>query len=187
MKVLLKRRQLVMTTLVVALGAAVFVNWYFTKNPVSATDGTGESKEYVQNLGEAKYVNASGDTSEAETENKDAVDVFAAVRLNRTKAHDEALDSLKSSLDEVSVDSDAAESVVKSVDELSSSIKKEADIEALITSKIGAECVVIINNGKVQVIVEGGFLTAENVVIIADIVNANTNIKSADLTVSEAK
>ena len=32
MNVLIKRRQLILATLVVALGAAVFVNWYYTGN-----------------------------------------------------------------------------------------------------------------------------------------------------------
>ena len=47
MNLLIKRRQLVMATLVVALGAAVFVNWYFTNssNNVAGVDET--TNEYV--------------------------------------------------------------------------------------------------------------------------------------------
>ena len=59
MNVILKRRQLILATLVVALGAAVFVNWYYTGNSSLSTEDTTGS-EYVQNLGEAKYVKSPG-------------------------------------------------------------------------------------------------------------------------------
>ena len=62
MNVIIKKRQLLVAALTVALGAAVLVNWYFTnsgdKKLADNTETT--SGEYVQNLGEAKYVNAEG-------------------------------------------------------------------------------------------------------------------------------
>ena len=99
MNVLLKRRQLIMATLVIALGAAVFVNWYFTRTSDNVKTGEGESENYVQNLGEARYVNANKNSEQGETAAQDtkADDSFAEIKLNRTKAHDEALDCLKSS------------------------------------------------------------------------------------------
>ena len=54
MNLLIKRRQLVMATLVVALGAAVFVNWYFTNSSRNVAGTNETTNEYVQNLGEAK-------------------------------------------------------------------------------------------------------------------------------------
>lgn len=186
MNALLKRRQLIMATLVIALGAAVFVNWYFTRTSDNVKTNESESENYVQNLGEARYVNASKNSQPSETAAPND-DSFAEIKLNRTKAHDEALDVLKSSLDSAAVDSSAAESVAKSVDELSAAIKCEADTEALISSKIGASCVVVINNNKIQVIVEKGKLNEENALIISDIVAKSTDIPSENLTVSEAK
>ena len=49
MNLLIKRRQLVMATLVVALGAAVFVNWYFTKSSENVAGTNEATNEYVQN------------------------------------------------------------------------------------------------------------------------------------------
>lgn len=189
MNVLLKRRQLIMATLVIALGAAVFVNWYFTRTSDNVKTGEGESENYVQNLGEARYVNANKNSEQGETAAQDAKadDSFAEIKLNRTKAHDEALDCLKSSLDSAPVDSKTAESVAKSVDELSAAIKCEADTEALISSKIGASCVVVINNDKIQVVVEKGKLNEETALIISDIVASSTDIPRENLMVSEAK
>ena len=64
MGMVIKRRQLVMATMVVALGAAVFVNWYFTKpniqtNESVQTAGSVTEKSDTVNLGDAEYVNSS--------------------------------------------------------------------------------------------------------------------------------
>ncbi len=58
MNMLIKRRQLIMATLVVALGSAVFVNWYFTNSDGNVVNTSETTNEYVQNLGEAKYVDS---------------------------------------------------------------------------------------------------------------------------------
>ena len=69
MNVILKRRQLILATLVVALGAAVFVNWYFTNSSDNVAGVNDTTNEYVQNLGEAKYVNSD----KVETDKKEDV------------------------------------------------------------------------------------------------------------------
>ena len=65
MNLLIKRRQLIMATLVVALGSAVFVNWYFTNSDANVVEESEKGSEYVQNIGEAKYVNS--DNAKTET------------------------------------------------------------------------------------------------------------------------
>ncbi|MDR0314835.1 MAG: hypothetical protein LBH71_02660, partial [Oscillospiraceae bacterium] len=65
MSMIIKRRQLVMATMVVALGAAVFVNWYFTKPHIDQT-GIQSGRSVTQdqdtnkvNLGDAEFVNST--------------------------------------------------------------------------------------------------------------------------------
>ena len=57
------KRQIVLATLVVALGAAVFVNWYYTKpDAEKANTGVTVTEEVTQaagNLGDALLVNSS--------------------------------------------------------------------------------------------------------------------------------
>lgn len=214
MNMLIKRRQLLMATLVVALGAAVFVNWYFTRSDENLITEKENGSEYVQNLGEAKYVesenvktqnvesknvttgkketkNDKSDSSETnkmenKTENK-SEDVFSEIKLNRTKAHDKAIDELKNTLDTVTVDSVLAERVAKSVDELSDAIKAEADIETLIKAKTGASSVVVINNNGAEIVIEKGKLTEESVLIITELVTENTDIPVENIKISETK
>ena len=120
MNVLIKRRQLILATLVVALGAAVFVNWYYAGNNStiqSPEETTGN--EYVQNLGEAKYVNATGEEA----------DYFSEVKLNRQKSRDEALDKLNKSLEKAKSGSEEANKITKNIDNLTAQIKLESDVE----------------------------------------------------------
>lgn len=180
MNFIVKRRQLILATLVVALGAAVFVNWYYTGNNSLEKSEETTGSEYVQNLGEAKYVNAevSADTN--------ATDYFTTVKLNRQKSRDEALDKLNTSLKNVKTGSEEAETVTASIDKLTSQIKQENDIETLITAKISGECVVVMNDGSVQVVVKKGALNEDTALQITDIVTANTKLEASAVKISES-
>ena len=161
MNLLIKRRQLIMATLVVALGSAVFVNWYFTNSDNKTVEESEMGSEYVQNIGEAKYVNSDNAKTEATTNNATATaskntDYFTTVKLKRTKAHDEALADMKALLKEAPESSKSAEEISESIDSLSKTIKLEADIEALISAKLKCQCVVMINNDNAEVVVTKG-------------------------------
>lgn len=180
MSMLVKKRQLVMATLVVALGAAVFVNWYYTRS-TDSPEKDGNKTEYIQNLGEAKYVSANVQTEPV------AEDVFAEIKLNREKSRDEALDNLKTTLNGLPVDSEAAQSVAKSVDEYGRAVKEESDIESLISAKLSISSVAVINKDKAQIIVEKGKLNEESVLVITDIVTSNSSVKAENVKITEAK
>lgn len=176
MNVILKRRQLILATLVVALGAAVFVNWYYTgNNSLKQSEETTES-EYVQNLGEAKYVNADAT----------ATDYFSEVKLNRQKTRDEALDKLNTSLKNAKTGTEEAKSITDSIDKLTLQIKQENDIESLITAKISGECVVVINDSSAQIVVKKGALNEDTALQIMDIVTTNTKLDASNIKITES-
>ncbi len=178
MNVLIKRRQLILATLVVALGAAVFVNWYYTGNnaKVQSPEETTES-EYVQNLGEAQYVNATGDEA----------DYFSQVKLNRQKSRDEALEKLNKSLEKVKSGSEEAKEITESIDELTAQIKLESDVEALISAKLASECVAVINEKSAQVVVGKDALSEDAALQIIDVITTNTNLSAEKIKITESK
>ncbi len=176
---IIKRRQLILATLVFALGAAVFVNWYYTGNNTLSSDEGTTAPEYVQNLGEAKYVNAEAETVSA--------DYFTEARLNRKKSNDEALEKLNKSLGSAAAGTDEAGSIAREIDELTNQIKTEDTLVNLISAKTGGECVVIITNGATQVIVEKGLLNEEVALQIMDIITRNTDLEPTKVTMSEPK
>ena len=191
MNLLIKRRQLIMATLVVALGAAVFVNWYFTNSSRNVAGVNDTTNEYVQNLGEAKYVNSDKANTDEKDDNATATaskntDYFATVKLKRTKAHDEALADMKALLKEADEGSKSAQEISKCIDALSKTIKLEADIEALISAKLKCECVVMINNDNAEVVVTKGNLNDASILQIMDAVLNNTSVKAENIKISES-
>ena len=183
-----------MATLVVALGSAVFVNWYFTNSSNNVAGVNDTTSEYVQNLGEAKYVNSDKADTTEKSEKKDNAtataskntDYFATVKLKRTKAHDDALEKMKTLLKEAPEKSESAEEISNSIDALSKTIKLEADIEALISAKLKCECVVMINNDNVEVVVTKGNLNDASILQIMDAVLNNTEVKAENIKISES-
>ncbi|MBO5065922.1 MAG: SpoIIIAH-like family protein [Clostridia bacterium] len=189
MNVIIKRRQLILATLVVALGAAVFVNWYYTgSNSLESTAET-TNPQYVQNLGEAKYVNA--DSNSSKNTNGNAVtgtsDYFSTVKLNRQKSKDEALEKLNKSLSSAKTGSDEAKAITESINNLTQRVKAESDIEALISAKISGECVVVLNEDSAQVIVKKGALNSETALQIMDIVTTNSKLSAEKVKISESQ
>ncbi len=191
MNLLIKRRQLIMATLVVALGSAVFVNWYFTNSDNKSVEEGETGSEYVQSIGEAKYVNSNQTDANKKENNATAAsskntDYFTTVKLKRTKAHDEALADMKALLKESEDGSKGAEEISKSIEALSKTIKLEADIEALISAKLKCECVVMINNDNAEVVVTKGNLNDASILQIMDAVLNNTEIKAENVKISES-
>ena len=191
MNLLIKRRQLIMATLVVALGSAVFVNWYFTNSDNKTVEESETGSEYVQSIGEAKYVNSDNAKTESTTQNATATaskntDYFTTVKLKRTKAHDEALADMKALLKEAPESSKSAEEISESIDSLSKTIKLEADIEALISAKLKCQCVVMINNDNAEVVITKGNLNDASILQIMDAVLNNTDVKAENVKISEA-
>lgn len=191
MNLLIKRRQLIMATLVVALGSAVFVNWYFTNSDNKSVEEGETGSEYVQSIGEAKYVNSNQTDANKKENNATAAsskntDYFTTVKLKRTKAHDEALADMKALLKESEDGSKGAEEISKSIEALSKTIKLEADIEALISAKLKCECVVMINNDNAEVVVTKGNLNDAGILQIMDAVLNNTEIKAENVKISES-
>ena len=181
MNVIIKKRQIIMSALVLALGSAVFINWYFTK-PESAPADNKEPVSYSV-IGDAQYVSSSRISAEQATEE----DKLSETRMTRKKTHDEAFEKLKDVIGNPSSAKSAVDSAAQQLAELTDCVKLEADIEALVKSKCGFGCVVIINGDSAEVVCEKGGLDSTAILHIKDIFLKHTSIKSENITIFEAK
>jgi stage III sporulation protein AH len=185
MNMIIKKRQLVTATLIIALGAAVFVNWYYTKPEAQKAEAAANTAKSVQdvreadNLGDAQYVIASG--------NSDGKDLFAQSELNRKKAHDEAAELFQKIIKDESSSETAVKEASEKLAKLSEQIKLEADVETLISAKTGKSCLVIIDDESAQVIVPPGILNDTVTVQIKDIILNKTGFSSKNITIVELK
>ena len=176
---IIKKKQLISLALVLTLGAAVFVNWYFSRPGVKSVIDTSKTtvNRQVENLGDAQYVSATNVSSET----------LADFKVKREAAHDEAKETLNAIVKDAKSDSEAAEEAAESLAELSKDIKSEADLENLITAKISSDCVVIIDSGICQVIVGKNILTENISLQIKDLVMKQANIPAENITIVELK
>ncbi|MDR3344268.1 MAG: SpoIIIAH-like family protein [Oscillospiraceae bacterium] len=186
-----KKRNLLLATLVVALACAVFVNWYYTRPPADepangkAQTTTVRDNQQV-NLGDAQYVGNVNDEEAAVAANASA-EYFAAAKLRRQSAQDKAKETLSKVIADNKSNEKAIESANKALTELAEAIKKEADIENLITAKLAGDCVVILNGESVEVIVQGGKLNDQSVLQVKDICVNQTKLPPGAVTVVEQK
>ncbi len=185
---IIKKRQLLLSTLVVALAAAVFVNWYYTRPHVESASVSATTKSDSQDsakLGDARYV-ISTDVTYSETDAiAQANEYFASADLRRKSARDEACEALNDIIKDSSSSADAVEKASAAMAKITDNITLEADIENLITAKVGCKNLVILNNGNAEIIVENGALDGDSVVQIKEIAVKQTGYASSAITIIE--
>lgn len=199
-----KGRGVTLATLVLALGAAVYMNWNFTQNvpqTVSAepeaaavSANTGDSVAVLdpleteaaeptgnKNYGEAQLVSASQDSGD---------DFFESARLARTKARDEALDSIQKTLKNASLSEEEKEKLTEELELQVSNITSETSLENKIKAKGFADCVVTlgVSRADVTVMTESDALTADEVTQIRDVLLTSCRgLEASDITITEVK
>lgn len=188
------KRQLVLASLVVALGAAVYLNWQFSGNNDLMATTTAEA---TRELGEAQYVNnaqveskADGDGS-AQPENKEntnaSQDYFKKARENRQNARNAAAETVKEILNDVKSSEAAKAEAIKQAADIAKVIQQESNIENLVKAKGFEECVAFIQNNECSIVVSPKGLDAASVITIKDIVAGQAGVPYDKIKIMEAK
>ena len=196
MKLPNKGRGITLATLVLALGAAVYMNWAFAKQTpptaqadqgqeaveTSASDGSETAApESGKNYGEAQLVSANQDSG---------TEFFEQARLERTKSRDEALDSIKKALKNTGLSAEEKEKLTEELEVQVGNITAEAELERKIKAKGFADCVVTLGAGRadITVMTENDALTADEVTKIRDVILSSCRgLTAADITITEVK
>lgn len=194
------KRHLILAALVIALGAAVYLNWQFSPTE-ELIDPTGSSlmadSSVMDGLDEAQYaattpVSSSADAAALED---DAVEVgrrqnsFEKARKDRDDTRREALSTLKEIIDDPALDnSQKTEAVAKSA-AIAAAMEKEAAIETLLKAKGYNDCAVIISDAEVNIIVPTGgeALTASGAAVIRDLVIGQIDVQPGSIKIIEVK
>ena len=196
------KRNAVVVAIVLFVGAAVYLNWSYSKE--AADDPNSESTGKL--LGQTTLVNgensgtgnnpdaqSSADPKASEGQPQESgttsTGYFASARLNRQQARDSALELLQ----QAAADENAQQTVV---DEANASIQamaaltlSEAKVENLITAKGYGDCVCFINANSASVVVsstENG-LSENDVTKIMEIVKEETGLAASKITVIETE
>lgn len=174
--VIMGKRSLLLALLVGVLALAVYCNWYLSKKPneSSVTDVlTGSA------MGQAMYVNADASSS--------AEDYFTATRNQRAKARQEAKEALEEIVNNVKSDSSAVADASAKSTAIAKSIETESNIETLVKAKGFADCVVVISDTSVSVVVKSSGLLPSDTVQIQEIAREQTGFSLENIKIIESK
>ena len=175
-----QKKYIVLATLVLALGTAVYVNWQFAGAKANTT-----SKE----LGAASYVSAtvSNSTSDEAVQtsalSKEQKNYFATERTKRQATQDKVIDEAKETLDLENVSESEMTEAQKSVEKLLKIYTIQDSIESIIKAKGFSECLCYISDEGVTVIVPDSELNDTSALVIDDAVTSHYDVSYEDISI----
>lgn len=180
MSIKIKKGQAALFAMILALGAAVFINWYYTspkaEKKIQSTSSVSQSDG---NLGDAALVGATAADESEES--------FAKYTVERQAAHDKARETLQQVISSVDSSPTAVDEASKALEKLSSAIKRECDLETLISAKTGSESIVIIDGGDVKVITAKGSLNDTVTMQIKELILSQGDFSPEKISIFELK
>ena len=181
------KRHVMLAGLVLALGAAVYLNWQFAPSE----DFVMPSKSSAvsdSNLGKAEFVSANAAEDQQTAAKTSENSSLAEARLNRQNARDTVLEELEKQLKDVSSDATLKAQALESRTEHVNNIQLENTAEALIRAKGFTDCMVFINGDKITVLLlESDGLTSEKISIVTEIITAQTDADISNITITPVK
>ena len=188
------KRQLVLAALVVALGAAVYLNWQFSGNNLTATNTVASmaNREYGQaQLANTSAVSGASKASSSVSSNiKTSAAVstyFSEANLSRQKARDKELELVEKVISDTKSNDAAKKEAVAQAAVIAQNILRENNIESLIKAKGFSDCIVFIQNSECSVVVKTKDSTQDNAIVIKDIVAGQAGIAYDKIKIVENK
>lgn len=199
------KRQLILASLVLALGAAVYLNWQFAGTGVQVEESSAETSSalgaaqlvnnnYVETVsdgvestaGEVSEPDAEATQGEASEAAAPAAEKLSDARMMRQTARDEAVEMLEDILNDAEADSAVKEAAVSEASAIAQNILKETNIESLVAAKGFSECVAYINDNTCTIVVNGDMEDAQNALIVRDIAAAETGFSADQIKIIPA-
>ena len=155
------------------VGLAVYLNyrWFY--------DPTG-SLGFGNNNMEDSFDNSQSTGGDAQGQENN---YFTATALDRKEARDEAIDVLKMVTENAAASAEAKAEAADKISQIAVDIQNEANIESLVKAKGFEECVAVISEGSVSVIVSAEALQAAESAQILTIVYETTGISPEKVSI----
>lgn len=178
------KKNLIAAAVLVTVCTGIYLNWLYTEqDTVSDLTDTLDAEKVMSDdtllLEDIQAVSGESTTSD---------DYFAAVRLSRQEARDQAVGLLQETANTTGDQTKADESA-QQLEDIVQTALSEAQIESLIIAKGYVDCVAYMSSEGISVAVaapEGG-LKQEDVAVIADIVLSQSDYTLSDIRVVEVQ
>ena len=183
------KKNLVAAAILVTVCAGIYVNWLYTEDKTAASLEDSLDTQKVMNedtlvlSGDMEAISAGQDVTSTST------DYFAAVRLSRQQARDNAVNLLQEAMAYTGSEGSKDVESAMELEEIVQTALSEAQIESLIIAKGYADCVAYMSGEGISVAVsspEGGLQQAD-VAVIADIVMTQSDYSLDDIRVVEVQ
>lgn len=175
-----QKKYIVLASLVLALGTAVYINWQF-----SGVNANNTTKE----LGAASYVNATVSSATADQTvqtsalSKEQQNYFATERTKRQSTQDKVIDTANETLNiENLSDAEMTEAQGK-VQKILKNFTVQDSIESIIKAKGFSECLCYISDEGVTVIVPEAELNDSTALVIDDAVISHYDTDYEDISI----
>lgn len=164
-------KSLVLLLVAVLIGVAVYVNYQLFYDPVGSM-GYGDNN-----------MSDNTDGSQSAGGDADEEDYFTSVALNRQQSRDEAIDVLKMVSESEEASAEARAEATAKIAKIATDVQNEANIEALVKAKGFEDCVAVISDNSVSVIVSAESLQASEAAQIFAIVYDTTGISVENISI----
>lgn len=177
------KKNLVAFAILLTVCGGIYANWQYNEKQAAELTDTLDAEKIMS----SDMLVMNSDEAIQVDENTTMTDYFAAVRLSRQEARDQAVSLLQEAMaysdDDSSIQSD------EKLGAIVQTALYEAQIESLVIAKGYTDCVTYISDDGVSVAVaapEGG-LQESDVAVIADIVLTQTDYLMEDIRVVEVQ
>jgi len=183
------KKNMVAAAVLVTVCAGIYVNWLYTEEQTAKTLTDSIDTEKV--MSEDMLV-LSDDMAAISTGNEvhtTDTDYFAAVRLSRQQARDNAVNLLQEAMAYSEESSSKDTEAAMELDEIVQTALNEAQIESLVVAKGYTDCVAYMSGEGISVAVASpaGGLQQADVSVIADIVMTQSDYSLEDIRVVEVQ
>ena len=182
MKMVIGKKQIILSALVLALSIAVYINWQYAQTDGNLTPTAAlDEAQAAQAQQEAQAVDGEMDVeSYGEA-------YFAEAKLNRTKSRDEAVETLSTMLQDAEVPAEQKAELALRAADLAESIEIEGKIENLLKAKGFQECMVYYDTEQLDVIVQSDGLDEVQAAQIRDVILGEVTLPEENISIVEVK
>lgn len=167
------KRNLIIAAAIVLIAGAICLNFVLFADKSS-------SQVYEPSNGTTQAPGQNTDSTPEEPES-----YFAMAQQNRASAYETAYNTLLAVTTSSTATEEAKENAFASITVLAANKQAEANIETLIKAKGFAECVAVLSDGHIDIVVKSDGLAANQRAQIQEIVMKQTNLTPADITIIE--
>ena len=183
----LKKKEIVATALVVLIGVAGYLNWSY-QDTIRVTDG-GSYLEEVKKLGDAEYVSTEKtDVEEGEVaETAAEASYFTEAKMSKDNSRSKALEILNQTATNESFDNEVRKQAQNKIVAIAENTEKEAIIENVARAKGYKDISVYIDGENVEIIVKKKDFSGQDVKTIKEIVTSELSTSAKNIKIIEAK